>query len=116
MLWQTNRIKPPQFPRHQLQLHRRVAKAARVVEGTVDMAVAADAAKVVPVAVAADAVKAVPVVRAADPAALAAASVNFFAKRKSASFVSKRWISSTTSAPTFFRSSCRNAARFFRAV
>src|SRR5882724_10201802 len=101
MLWQTNRIKRPQFPRHQLQLHRRVAKAARVVEGTVDMAVAADAAKVV---------------RAADPAGLAAASVNFFAKRKSASSVSKRWISSTTSAPTFFRSSCRNAARFFRAV
>ena len=116
MLWQTNRIKRPQFPRHQLQLHRRVAKAARVVEGTVDMAVAADAAKVVPVAVAADAVKAVPVVRAADPVALAAASVNFFAKRKSANSVSKRWISSTTREPTFFRSSCRNAARFFRAV
>src|SRR5882724_7739627 len=98
MLWQTNRIKRPQFLRHQLQLHRRVAKAARAVE------------------VAADAVKAVPVVRAADPVALAAASVNFFAKRKSANSVSKRWISSTTSAPTFFRSSCRNAARFFRAV
>ena len=92
MLWQTNRIKPPQFPRHQLQLHRRVAKAARVVEGTVDMAVAADAAKVVPVAVAADAAKAVPVVRAADPAALAAASANFSVKRKFASSVSKRWI------------------------
>src|SRR5882724_6836840 len=104
MLWQTNRIKRPQFPRHQLQLHSRVAKAARVVEGTVDMAVAADAAK------------AVLAVRAADPAALAAASVNFFARRKSASSVSKRWISSTTREPTFFRSSCRNAARFFRAV
>ena len=99
MLWQTNRIKPPQFPRHQLQLHRRVAKAARVVEGmvarvadTVDTAVAADVAKVVPVAVVADAVKAVPVVQAAVPAALAAASANFSVKRKFASSVSKRWI------------------------
>jgi hypothetical protein len=100
MLWQTNRIRPLQFPRHQLQLHRRVAKAARVVEGmvarvadTVDTAaVAADVAKVVPAAVVADAVKAVPVVQAAVPAALAAASANFSVKRKFASSVSKRWI------------------------
>ena len=41
-----------------------------------------------------------------------AASASISARRRSASFVLRRWISSTTSAPTFLRNSSRNAARF----
>jgi nitrous oxide reductase accessory protein NosL len=100
MLWQTNRIKHRQPPRRQLQLHPRAAKAAAPAEakvaravGTEDMAVvAADVAKVVRAAVVVDAVKAAPVVQAEVQAVLAAASVNSFAKRKSASSVSRKWI------------------------
>jgi hypothetical protein len=51
-----------------------------------------DVAKAVPVEAVADAVKvAVPAVRAAVQVDLAAASGNFSAKRKSASFVSRKW-------------------------
>ena len=41
-----------------------------------------------------------------------AGSANIFAKRKSASFAWRKSTSSTTSGRTFFRSLCRNAARF----
>ncbi len=69
----------------------------------------------------APAVTAVPAAKAA-PADLAvpvdvpAASANTSARKKSASSASRRWISSTTSAPTSSRSSCRSAARFCRAA
>jgi hypothetical protein len=92
MLWQTNRIKhqqPLQF------LHP--APADRVAADQADMAAtvvteaAVDVAKAVPV-VAVDAAKvADPAVRVAVQVDLAAASGNFFAKRKFASFVSRRW-------------------------
>ena len=53
---------------------------------------AVDVAKGVPVVAVADAVKvAVPAVRGAVQVDLAAASGNFSAKRKSASFVSRKW-------------------------
>ena len=92
MLWQTNRIKHRQPHRRQLQLHPSAAKVAAPVEviAAVDMVVAADVAKADQVVV--DAVKAAPVVQAEDPAVLAAANGNFFAKRKSANSVSKKWI------------------------
>jgi hypothetical protein len=70
--------------------------------------------KVARVAEAAAAVKAAQVVPEvqADLADRAAASGSISARRKCASSASRRWISSTISARTFFRSSCRNAARF----
>ena len=94
MLWQTNRIKHRQPHRRQLQLHPSAAKVAAPVEviAAVDMVVAADVAKADQVVVVVDAVKAAPVVQAEDPAVLAAANGNFFAKRKSANSVSKKWI------------------------
>jgi hypothetical protein len=59
---------------------------------TVVTEAAVDVAKAVPVEAVADAVKvAVPAVRAAVQVDLAAASGNFSAKRKSASFVSRKW-------------------------
>ena len=42
----------------------------------------------------------------------AVGSANIFARRKSASFAWRRWISSTTSARTFFRNLCRSAAKY----
>jgi hypothetical protein len=70
-------------------------KADRVVATAVTAALAvtaaADAAKAVQVAVVADAVKEDRVVPVAVPVDLAAESVSFFARKKSASFVSRRW-------------------------
>src|SRR5438477_5492155 len=114
MLWQMNKIKH----RRLLQRHhppRRAVKAVPRAEDTAVMvalaatAAAVAVAKVVPAAVAADVAKVAPPAAQAD---LAAASANFSVRRKSANFVSKRWTSSTTSAPTFFPNSCRNAAKF----
>src|SRR5215813_9334958 len=76
----------------------------RVVRAPEDTVPAADMVALV--------AKAVPEARVV-PAVLAAASANTSARRRSASFVSRRWTSSTTSAPTSCRSSCRSAARFF---
>jgi hypothetical protein len=119
MLWQTNRIKHHQRPRnkqHPQLLHLVPADPAADKAGmavTVDMAAVADVGRVVQ-AVAVDAVKVVdPEDRAAVPVDLGAANGNFSARKKSASFVSKKWTSSITSAPIFFLSSCRNAAKFF---
>jgi hypothetical protein len=90
-----------------------VAVMAAVVDVVKAPPVAAAVVAKVAWVVAVDVVKvAAPVVLAAVPADLVAASVNISVKRRSASFVSRRWISSTTSALTFFRSSCRSAARF----
>ena len=91
----------------------RAAMVARAAEVLVAKAGTPQAAvvKVAPEAVV-DAVKAV---QAVVPEVLAdhgAASVNISAKRKSASSASRRWISSTTSVPTFFLSLCRSAAKF----
>src|SRR5438477_7847819 len=113
MLWQTNKIKH----RRLLQRHHlphRVVKAVPRAEDTAVMVVRAATAavavvKVVPAAVAARAAKVDPAAAQAD---LVAASANFSVRKKSANSVSKRWTSSTTSAPTFFLSSCRNAAKF----
>jgi len=59
---------------------------------TVVMEAAVDVAKAVPAGAVVDAAKAAdPAVRAAVQVDLAAASGNFFAKRKSASFVLRRW-------------------------
>jgi hypothetical protein len=70
-------------------------KADRVVATAVMAALAgtaaADAAKAVQVAVVADAAKEDQVVQVAVPEDLAAESVSFFARKKSASFVSRRW-------------------------
>jgi len=87
-----NRIQYQQLRRQRLRLHLRVVKADRVV-ATAVMAgtAAADAAKAVQVAVVADAVKEDRVAQVAVPADLAAGSVSFFARKKSASFVSRRW-------------------------
>jgi len=66
----------------------RVGMAATVVTAAV-----VDVAKVVPVAAVVDVAKvADPAVRAAVQADLAAASGNFFARKKSASFASRKWI------------------------
>jgi hypothetical protein len=120
MLWQTNRIKHHQRPRNKQRLqllHLVPADPAADKAGmavTVDMAAVADAAKAVQAVAAVDVVKVVDREdRAAVPVDLAAANGNFFARKKSASFVSKKWTSSITNAPTFFPNSCRNAARFF---
>src|SRR5947207_7841287 len=111
MLWQTNKIKH----RRLLQRHHlphRVVKAVPRAEDTAVMVVPAAIAaavavvKVVPAAVAARAAKVDPAAAQAD---LAAASANFSVRKKSANSVSKRWTSSTTSAPTFSLSACRNA-------
>jgi hypothetical protein len=60
---------------------------------TVVTAVVVDVVKVVPVVAVADAAKvADPVARAAVQVDLAAASGNFSARKKSASFVSRKWI------------------------
>jgi hypothetical protein len=45
-----------------------------------------------------------------------AESGSISARRRFASSASRRWTSSTTSAPTFCRSSCRSAGRFCLAV
>ena len=45
-----------------------------------------------------------------------AGSANISARRRFASFASRRWTLSITSARTFFRSSCKNAERFCRGV
>src|SRR5579884_3506619 len=55
-------------------------------------------------------------VRAERPALPSAASASISARRKSASFASREWTSSTTSARTSFRSLCRSAERFCRAA
>jgi len=94
-----NRIQYQQLRRQRLRLHLRAVKADRVVATAVTAALAvtaaADAAKAVQVAVVADAVKEDRVVPVAVPVAvpvdLAAESVSFFARKKSASFVSRRW-------------------------
>jgi hypothetical protein len=78
--------------------------------GVAKVVSAAEVERVVKVA------RAVPVGLAAVPADLAAASANSSARKKCASFVSKKWTSSTTSAPTFFPSLCRSAEKFFRAA
>lgn len=95
----------------------KVVKAAMVARAAVVLVAKAGTpqaavAKVAPVAVVADAVKAVPAVVPEGLADHGAASVNTSAKRKSASSASRRWISSTTSVPTFFPSLCRSAAKF----
>src|SRR5208283_3536140 len=87
-------------------LHAKPAKADMVE----DTAVVVGAAKAVR---AADAAK---VDQAEVPAARAAASASIFARRRCASSASRRWTSSTTSAQTSFRNSCRSAGRFFRGV
>src|SRR5271157_2678592 len=128
-LCQTNRnqLKPPLRRRHTPRkppapqphphqhppLQRTAPKVAVPLVVRVGTPTPARAAKVVRVVAA---VKAVPVVPVVDPAARAAASASISAKRKSASSVSRRWTSSTTSAPTFFPNSSRSAAKFFRAA
>ena len=99
--WQTNRG----------NLQHRVARRPGVMAAVVTVA-----ATVVAVRAAGMAVLGVKVDRADPvvPAGRVAASVNISARRKFASSASRRWISSTTSAPTFCRSSCRSAARFCR--
>jgi cyanophycinase-like exopeptidase len=100
MLWQTNRIKH-QRPRNKQRLQLlHLVPADQVVADkagmavTVDMAVVVDVAKADQVVAAgADAVKVVDREdRAAVPVDLAAANGNFFARKKSASSASKRWI------------------------
>ena len=54
--------------------------------------------------------------RAEVRAVLAAENVSTSARKKSASSASRRWTSSTTNAPTSFRSSCKSVARFSRAA
>ena len=112
-LWQTNRIKhlphlqprPLRRPRPR-SLRRRRRPRTRVIKGI--RAIRVPATKAVTAVPATKAVTAVlvakavlvavragKVVRAAVPADLAAASASFSVRRKSASSVSKRWISST---------------------
>jgi hypothetical protein len=97
MLWQTNRIKlqRPRTKQRLRLLHLVPADQAADKAGmaaTVDMAAVVDVAKAVQAVAAVDAVKvAARAARAAAPADLAAASGNFSARKKSASFVSRRW-------------------------
>jgi tRNA A37 threonylcarbamoyladenosine synthetase subunit TsaC/SUA5/YrdC len=86
-----------------------VAAVVKVRQVVVAVVVAAKAAWVA--VVAAEKVEAQAVLEEA-PADLVAASANISARRRFASFVSRRWTSSTISAPTFFRSLFRSAARF----
>jgi hypothetical protein len=72
---------------------------------------AAVAARAVPVEAGAKADRVVPAALV-DRVVRAAASASISARKRSASSVSRKWTSSTTSAPTFFHSSCRNAAKF----
>ena len=99
MLWQTNRIKH-QRPRNKRRLQLlHLVPADRVVADkagmavTVDIAAVADVARAVQVVAAVDAVKvADPEDRAVVPVDLAAASGNFFARKKFANSASRRWI------------------------
>jgi hypothetical protein len=102
-VWQTNKYK------HLLQ--QRGAKAAPVAVGVVKVAdmVARAAGTAVRGVIAAQVAVDLEV-----PAGVLAASANISAKRKFASSASRRWTSSTTSAQTFCRSSCKSAARFCR--